>query len=183
MVLTIAITGSSCLGGEPQPERFKSPVGTVWPTIRSMIRGHRSGDVDAIAELYERSFATLSFLPRLHTLEQGRAWFGQVVRQRETWVWEDEGAILGFIILGDATVDYLYVEPEMTGRGIGSALLDQAKGSRPAGFCLWTFQQNEGARRFYERHGLRLIRLTDGEENEEKTPAALYAWRTGGRQP
>jgi GNAT superfamily N-acetyltransferase len=105
----------------------------------------------------------------------GRAWFGQVVGQRETWVWEDEGAILGFIVLGHATVEYLYVEPEMTGRGIGGALLEHAKGRRPAGFCLWTFQRNEGARRFYECHGLRLIRLTDGEENEEKTPAALYA--------
>jgi len=96
------------------------------------------------------------------------------------------GAILGFIVLGHATVEYLYVEPEMTGRGIGGALLEHAKGRRPAGFCLWTFQRNEGARRFYECHGLRLIRLTDGEENEEneeKTPAALYAWRTGGRQP
>jgi ribosomal protein S18 acetylase RimI-like enzyme len=147
-----------------------------------MIRGHRPDDVDALAELYERSFATLSFLPMLHTLEEHRAWFGHVVDQRETWVWEEEGAILGFIVLGDATVDYLYVEPEMTGGGIGSALLEHAKGRRPAGFCLWTFQQNDGARRFYERHGLRLIRLTDGEDNEEKTPDALYAWRRGGHQ-
>lgn len=147
-----------------------------------MIRGHRPGDVDAIAELYERSFATLSFLPRLHALEEHRSWFGQVVDQRETWVWEEEGAIIGFIVLSDATVDYLYVEPAMTGRGIGSALLRQAKARRPAGFCLWTFQRNEGARRFYERHGLRLVRLTDGEDNEEKTPDALYAWGTGGHQ-
>ena len=43
----------------------------------------------------------------------------------------------------------------------------------------WTFQQNEGARRFYERHGLHLIRLTNGDGNEEKTPDALYAWRRG----
>jgi len=83
-------------------------------------------------------------------------------------------------VLGDATVDYLYIEPEMTGRGIGSALLDHAKHRRPAGFSLWTFQENEGARRFYERHGLRVIRLTNGEGNEEKTPDVLYAWRTAG---
>jgi GNAT superfamily N-acetyltransferase len=145
-----------------------------------MIRGARSGDVDAIAELYERSFGTLSFLPRLDTLEEHRAWFGQIVAQREVWVREDGGAIVGFIALDVTTVDYLYVEPEMTGRGIGSALLDHAKNRRPNGFSLWTFQQNEGARRFYERHGLRVIRLTDGEDNEEKTPDALYAWLSGG---
>lgn len=142
-----------------------------------MIRGARSGDVDAIAELYERSFGTLTFLPMLHTLEEHRVWFGRVVDQQQVWVWEEDGLILAFIALGEAMVNYLYVEPEMTGRGIGGALLDHAKGRRPAGFILWTFQQNTGARRFYERHGLSVVRLTDGEDNEERTPAALYAWR------
>ena len=145
-----------------------------------MIRQHRPNDVDAIAELYERSFATLSFLPTLHTLEEHRAWFTQVLDQREAWVWEGQGTILGFIVLGDATVEYLYVEPQMTGHGIGSALLNRAKERRPAGFALWTFQQNEGARRFYESHGLRVVRLTGGEGNEEKTPDVLYAWQPGG---
>jgi len=145
-----------------------------------MIRVARPEDANGIAELYERSFGTLSFLPTLHTLEEHRAWFARVVAEREVWVYEEEGARLGFIVLGDATVDYLYVEPGMTGRGIGSALLDRAKTRRPDGFSLWTFQQNDGARRFYERHWLRVIRLTDGQENEEKTPAALYAWRSGG---
>jgi ribosomal protein S18 acetylase RimI-like enzyme len=142
-----------------------------------MIRRQLPDDVGAIAELFERSFGSLSFLPTLHTLEEHRAFFGRVVEQREVWVWEEKGSILGFIALGDATIDHLYVEPEMTGRGIGSALLEHAKEQRPEGFSLWTFQQNEGARRFYERHGLRVIRLTDGRDNEEKTPDALYAWR------
>ena len=39
------------------------------------------------------------------------------------------------------------------------------------------FQKNEGARRFYERHGFRLVRLTDGDGNMEKEPDALYEWR------
>jgi ribosomal protein S18 acetylase RimI-like enzyme len=142
-----------------------------------MIRGARPGDAAAIAELYERSFGSLAFLPTLHTLEEHRVWFGQLLAQREAWVWEREGAVLGFIVLGDATVEYLYVEPEMIGQGVGSALLDQAKARRPNGFSLWTFQQNHGARRFYERHGLRVIRLTDGQSNEEKAPDAMYAWR------
>lgn len=51
-----------------------------------MIRGARSGDVDAIAELYERSFGTLTFLPMLHTLEEHRVWFGRVVDQQQVWV-------------------------------------------------------------------------------------------------
>jgi putative acetyltransferase len=142
-----------------------------------VIRRAGAQDVDAIAELYERSFGTLRFLPMLHTLEEHRVWFGRVVDEREVWVWDEDRVILGFIALDEAMVDYLYVEPQVAGRGIGSALLDRAKRQRPDGFSLWTFQQNDGARRFYERHGLRVVRLTDGEDNEEKTPDALYAWR------
>lgn len=33
------------------------------------------------------------------------------------------------------------------------------------------------ARRFYERHGLALARLTDGRDKEEKLPDAFYVWR------
>jgi GNAT superfamily N-acetyltransferase len=142
-----------------------------------MIRRQREGDVDAIAELYERSFGTLTFLPMLHTLEEHRVWFGRVAHEQEVWVWEEDGTVLGFFALGDAMLNYLYVEPGAAGRGIGSALLAHAKKRRPAGFTLWTFQQNAGARRFYERHGLRVIRLTDGRDNEEKVPDAMYEWR------
>ena len=39
---------------------------------------------------------------------------------------------------------------------------------------LYTFQQNSGSRRFYERHGFGLLRLTDGKDNEERCPDALY---------
>lgn len=142
-----------------------------------MIRRAREVDVDPIAELYERSFGTLTFLPMLHTLDEHRVWFRRVADEQEVWVWEQGGVLLGFMALGDAMLNYLYVEPEATGRGIGSALLDHAKKRRPDGFTLWTFQHNEGARRFYERHGLRVIRLTDGRDNEEKTADALYEWR------
>ena len=52
----------------------------------------------------------------------------------------------------------------------------RAKERRPNGFRLWVFQGNEGARRFYERQGLRLVELTDGSANEEREPDALYEW-------
>ena len=43
---------------------------------------------------------------------------------------------------------------------------------RPGGFTLWVFQRNTGARRFYERRGLRLVELTDGAGNDEREPDA-----------
>jgi GNAT superfamily N-acetyltransferase len=141
-----------------------------------MIRRAVPEDADAIAELYERSLATLDFLPVLHTLDEHRSWFARVVDEQEVWVY-DEGAIVGFAALDSEMLNYLYLEPFATGRGIGNALLDRVKERLPDGFRLWTFQQNEGARRFYERHGLEAIEFTDGAGNEERTPDVLYEWR------
>lgn len=45
---------------------------------------------------------------------------------------------------------------------------------------LWAFQRNLRAIKFYERHGFRLVRETDGSGNEEREPDALYAWNRGG---
>ena len=92
------------------------------------------------------------------------------------WVYEEEGAIVGFAALGVDMLNYLYLEPHAFGLSIGTALLDEVKRHRPDGFRFWVFQQNERARRFYETRGCRLVELTDGSHNEEKTPDALYEW-------
>lgn len=132
--------------------------------------------MNAIAALFRRSFGTLTFLPTLHTPEEDRAYFGGVVADREVWVWEEDGAVLGFAALEDEELTHIYVEPDAHGRGIGGALIDRAKERRPGGFQLWVFQQNANARRFYERRGFVLVRETDGSDNEERTPDALYSW-------
>jgi ribosomal protein S18 acetylase RimI-like enzyme len=140
-------------------------------------------DAEAVADVFIASFGTLSFLPKLHTDDETRTFIGEVVMPRQdVVVAEEDGRIVGFVAIsrddvahGDM-VEHLYVHPERQRRGIGSALLEQAKRRMPAGFRLWVFQQNDPARRFYERHGLRVVRLTDGSANEEQTPDALYEW-------
>ncbi len=79
--------------------------------------------------------------------------------------------------LAGSVLGQLYVHPDAQRRGAGSALLDKVKELRPAGFAFWVFQQNTHARRFYERHGCHLVRLTDGSANDEKTPDVLYEWQ------
>ena len=39
---------------------------------------------------------------------------------------------------------------------------------------LRTFQENLGARRFYEQHGFKIIEFSDGSGNEEHYPDMLY---------
>ncbi len=142
-----------------------------------MIRRAESDDSSAIAELYERSYATLDFLPRLHTLAEHQEFMARHVRDDAVWVWDEEGTILGFMVLRASELFLLYLEPTATGRGIGTQLLEHAKRERPDGFTLWTFQRNEGARRFYERHGLHAVDFTCGMANEEREPDVKYEWR------
>src|SRR5882762_6240104 len=127
-----------------------------------MIRRAGPEDAEAIAELFERSFGTLMFLPVLHTHEEHLRWFARRVNEKEVWVYDD-GETRGFATLGEEELDDLYIDPPSIGRGIGSALLDHAKARRPQGFTLWCFQANERARRFYEERGCRAIRFTEGE--------------------
>jgi len=152
---------------------------------RSLRRG-RADDADALA-LILRSATTdaMPWLPNLHTPDEDRAFLRDVVLAHdEVWIAEEDGVVVGFAAVGardgEDFLQHMYVAPAFQGRGVGDALLAQAKRMRPRGLKWWVFQRNEGARRFYERRGAVLVTLTDGSGCEEKTPDALYAWSPDG---
>ena len=69
-----------------------------------------------------------------------------------------------FILVKDGEVKKLFVEPVLQGHGIGAKLLKYAVEHMGA-HALWALEKNEGAIRFYQRHGFRLTverRLEDG---------------------
>jgi GNAT superfamily N-acetyltransferase len=147
------------------------------------IRRGRAGDARGAADLYlrarEAALRAGSIPPGVHDDDDVRGHFAShIVEDCELWVAEQDGALAGILVLDGEFVDQLYVEPGLTGRGIGSALLAVAKRERPQGLRLWTFQTNTGARRFYVRHGFVEVRRTDGRDNEERAPDVLYAYRT-----
>ena len=105
-----------------------------------------------------------------------RSWAARLVSSTmEVWLAEGSERVVGLLVLDDDWVDQLYVEPALTGHGIGSTLLDVAKRERATGLRLWTFASNTGARRFYERHEFAARDRTDGD-NEEGAPDILYVW-------
>ena len=151
------------------------------------LRPARVDEKDALARLFQRSRAGWTFVPPVPDEALPRIADGIFERHEEVWLAEENGRLLGFLAVarserhGWEVLEKLYVEPEAQNRGVGTALLDQAKALRPDGFVLWVFQRNEGARRFYERHGFELVKLTDGAENMEREPDALYRWSPLGR--
>jgi GNAT superfamily N-acetyltransferase len=146
------------------------------------LRPAREDEIEALTRLFVRARNEMHYVPRVpeSALEPIAA---RICEHEELWLAEEDGRLLGFLgieastNLGGAPVlEKLYVEPAEQNRGIGAALLEKAKELRPEGLYLWVFQKNDGARRLYERHGFRIVKLTDGAGNMEREPDALYRW-------
>jgi GNAT superfamily N-acetyltransferase len=144
--------------------------------MTTIVRRATPADAEEAAAVFTASFASMTFVPKLHTADEDRAFVRNLIDTKETWVAEREGHITGLACIDGGWLEQLYVDPTRHNSGTGSKLFNRLTEQHPIGFQLWTFQANAGARRFYERHGCALVRLTDGADNEEKTPDALYVW-------
>ncbi|KEG44281.1 GCN5 family acetyltransferase [Streptomyces griseorubens] len=144
-----------------------------------VIRRAAGSDAAEVAEVWLRSFtAALPGVRRAHTDDEVRTWIREVVVPgQETWVAVADGSVVAMMVREGNDLDQLYVDPAWQGRGIGGRLVDVAKERSPSGLTLWTFQVNEAARRFYERHGFVARERTDGQRNEEREPDVRYEWR------
>ena len=142
------------------------------------IRRSEVADAPRVADLFLASFGARYDFPLAHTPDEVRGWVADdLLPTTETWVAVGDDEVVGFLSLRDAFLDQLYLASGWTGRGIGRRLVELAKQQRPAGLDLFTFQVNDGARRFYERHGFVAVWFGDGSENEERQPDVRYAWR------
>lgn len=74
-------------------------------------------------------------------------------------------------------VNQLYLAPGYVGQRTGTQLLAHALATLPWPVRLYTFQANCRARSFYERHGFKAIKFTDGSSNEEHCPDVMYEYR------
>ena len=128
-----------------------------------------------MGEIFLAARDRMAYLPRIP--DHDRALLGGwILEHHEVWVHEHAGRVTGFAGLDGGELSHLYVAPEGQNGGVGTRLLEHAKQRAPE-LQLWVFQRNTGARRFYERQGFRLVRLTDGAANMEREPDALYSWR------
>jgi GNAT superfamily N-acetyltransferase len=146
-----------------------------------MLRRLALDDMDEAARVLRTSFdRALPTLKGLHTPDEDRAFFRErLFAACEMWGAFAGNDMTGFIAFRESWIDQLYVLPAAQGNGVGTSLLKIAQDTF-AHLQLWTFQRNANARRFYERRGFALVRETDGSDNEEKEPDALYRWTRGG---
>lgn len=106
----------------------------------------------------------------------------------ETYLAEENGNVMGFLILGacrdpDVNVDRtgeiwgIYISPAHWRKGLGKRLLEEAQNTlKSRGYkeaVLWVLKRNQGARRFYEAMGFGL----DGRTKDVNLGTPLKAVR------
>ena len=70
----------------------------------------------------------------------------------ESWVWESEGRVVGFVSLMGNEIGGLFVRPSHHRQGIGKALVDHARAER-SDLEVEVFRENHIGRSFYSNYG------------------------------
>ncbi|MBA3537223.1 MAG: GNAT family N-acetyltransferase [Tatlockia sp.] len=148
-----------------------------------ILRQATLADTKDIVNVFLTSRKTfITFAPLIHSDAAVFQWVQNILMPNsELYVAEVNKKVVAMMALsikeGLSWIEQLYVSPTFIGLGIGSLLIAQAKTLLSPPIYLRTFQQNDGARRFYEKHGFCVLEFSDGSNNEEKCPDILYQWQ------
>ena len=137
-----------------------------------------ANDVEAISGVHHRAcLIAYRFMSWRYPIDEVERWYAGKFAE---WSWTraalDADVIVGFIALKDRHIDQLYVDPNHQRRGIGTALLEQAIRSVPGRITLDVFEDNLGARAFYEKHA---FSARDRWMNEQEGAIDLLYMREG----
>jgi ribosomal protein S18 acetylase RimI-like enzyme len=151
------------------------------------VRAATIDDADECARVHVASFEAAYGRPR--DLERTIAvWRSVFELDRESFVAEDDGSIVGVLSVGPADdepdigeLHVIYVLPDSLGTGAGQLLIERAHEALGARFdeaVLTVLASNPRARRFYERNGWTLDEVqTEPHFGGEPTKVARYRKR------
>ena len=144
------------------------------------IRLYESRDLEPLLAMWHETkrvaFPYVAVMQQ-YTLDDDRGYFqNEILRTCEVWVAEAGGEIIGLLALDKELIDQLFVHQDRQRRGVGAALLAKARERSPEHLRLFTFEKNESARAFYERHGFRAINFQISPPPESE-PDVEYEWR------
>ena len=144
------------------------------------IRRFQDQDEPAVVGVWHRSGQTAyPYLPTWQTLTLERAGeiFRETIRPRcNIWVGTRSGQVVAFLALNGSYIDRMYVDPSEWRKSWGTRFVLLAKTLHPEGLELHTHQENHAARRLYEKHGFKAVKLGVSPP-PESAPDVEYHWR------
>jgi putative acetyltransferase len=121
------------------------------------IRKYQPADCEAVLRVWARASAVAHPFLSQEFLELERHNIANVyLPNAETWVWEADGHVVGFVSLLANEVGGIFVDPEFHRSGIGRALMDRARALRGE-LEVEVFARNFLGRAFYAKLGFELM--------------------------
>lgn len=142
-----------------------------------MIRYSNEDDIEAIIQVWlDARKSSHGFIPYKHWLGLVDEMRGLRIPYSETYVYELNGRVVGFVSLVDNDLMALYVAPDSQSKGIGGKLIAFAKSKRNF-LQLDVYCKNTRGIAFYERAGFTATQeKLDAAVNE---PQKVMQWRMG----
>jgi len=133
-----------------------------------MIRKHTPNDAQAILDIwYQASTLAHPFLDDAFVEFLKTAMRDMYIPDSETWVYEENNTILGFISMMDNEIGGLFVLPNNQGKGIGTQLVNFIKPFHTT-LEVEVFDKNSIGRGFYDKYGFKQIsQYFHPESNQE----------------
>ncbi len=131
-------------------------------------------DAPVLAQILYGWITEAPWMPDLHGPAAAVGFVTGLISSQTVRVARSGDVPQGFLARDGAEVAALYVARPARGRGIGTALIEEAKAS--GALRLWTFQANLAARTFYGHAGFVVDHLTDGAGNAERLPDLRLVW-------
>lgn len=118
-----------------------------------MIRKHRSNDLEPILDIwYQASTLAHPYLDAAFVEQVITAMRDVYVPGSETWVYEIDNTLLGFISMMDNEIGGLFVLPNQHSKGIGTQLVNYIKPMHST-LEVEVFENNSIGRAFYKKYG------------------------------
>ncbi|MGH1415616.1 MAG: GNAT family N-acetyltransferase [Pelagimonas sp.] len=122
-----------------------------------MIRNYKTKDADAVVDVWKVATAVAHpFLANDFIADEAENLRNIYLVNAQTRVMEWDGEVAGFIAMIGNEIGGLFLDPELHGRGLGRALVDDAAKQFDT-LEVEVFERNTVGRRFYDSYGFRGI--------------------------
>ena len=123
-----------------------------------MIRKHIEKDLEQILNVWYHSSTLAHPFLKLEFVEKVKSDMRNIyIPDSDTWVYEMDLEIVGFISMIDNEIGGLFVMPRILGKGIGTQLINFV-GNNHKNLEVEVFEKNKIGRAFYDKHGFYLVK-------------------------
>lgn len=134
-----------------------------------MIRKYRETDIEEILDIwFQASLLAHPFLDSAFMKKEKKNIREIYIPNTETWVFEEDGHVAGFIAMMGNEVGAIFVRPDHHAHGIGTKLMNYAAQFHEE-LEVEVFEKNIIGRAFYDKYGFKLVK----EHVHEETNCSL----------